>query len=278
MHRQAGERGLGEHDAEALHLETGPAAAARRGEHVGGAQPFLHRLVGERAGEVHALAHPALLGAVVQSRRQPALADEHEVQAGELAAQQGQSVDQLVLALARHQAADADDELPVDAHALAQAGGLVAVGRHEVVHQERRPQHLRGHLAAGLLARGLGGVLADGEQHGRVAEHVPQHVVHAGNDAGQRDLGAAEEDDVGQAAPLTQPRAQQTGRQRVAELDELRSFALGHLLHRVQHRAGRPEHRAWTRGPRCTDGSRRRRRRRCAPARGWRPQRDPVCG
>ena len=72
---------------------------------------------------------------------------------------------------------------------------------------------------------------------------MPQHVVDAGHDAGQRDLGAAEEHDVGQAAPLAQPRTEKTGRQRMAELDELRSFTLGHLLHRVQHGLARPEHR-----------------------------------
>ena len=70
---------------------------------------------------------PALLGAVVETRRQPALADDDEVQARELLAQQAQGVDELVLALARHEAADADDELAVDAETLAQARGLVAV-------------------------------------------------------------------------------------------------------------------------------------------------------
>ncbi len=124
-HRQAGERGLCEDDAEAFDLEAGPATAAGRGEDVGGLQPLLHRVVGERAGEVHALAHAALLGAVVQAGGQPALADDHEVQVRELAAKEGQGVDELVLALARHQTADADDDLAVDAEALAKARGLL---------------------------------------------------------------------------------------------------------------------------------------------------------
>ena len=165
------------------------------------------------------------------------------MQAGELAAEERERVDELVLALARDEAADADDDLPVDAETLAQTRHLVAVCRRELVHVQGRPQDLRGHLAVGLLARGLGRVLAHGQQHRRVAEHVPEHVVDARHDAGQRHLGAAEEDDVGQAAPLAQPRPEQAGRQRVAELDELRSFALGHLLHRVQHRVGRPQDR-----------------------------------
>ena len=89
-------------------------------------------------------------------------------------AQQGQGVDELVLALARHQAPEADDELAVDAEAPAQRLRLVGRGRHEPVHVERRPQHLGRHRAAHLLRGGAGRVLADGEQHRRVAEHVPQ--------------------------------------------------------------------------------------------------------
>ena len=192
---------------------------------------------------MHALADPTLLRTVVQSRREPAFADDDEVQTRELAAQEGQCVDELVLALARHKPADADDELTVDAEPLAEARGLVAVRRDEVVHQEWRPKHLRRHLASGLLARFRGGVLTHGEQHGGVAEHVTEQIVHAGHHTGQRDLGAAEEDDVGDTVALSQPRAEQAGGQRVAELDELRSLALGHLLHRVQHRVGRPQDR-----------------------------------
>ena len=53
----------------------------RRGEDVGGAQPVGDGGVDQSAGEVHALADTAPLGAVVEARGQPALADERQMQA-----------------------------------------------------------------------------------------------------------------------------------------------------------------------------------------------------
>ena len=152
-------------------------------------------------------------------------------------------VDELVLPLARHEAADADHELAVDAETLAQTRGLLVARRLEGVDLERRTQDLGRDSALGLLARRLRRVLAHREQHGGVAEDVAQSVVHAGDHARQGDLGAAEEDDVRDAVPLPQTGTKESGRQRMAELDELRSLALGHLLHGVQHGIGGPEHR-----------------------------------
>ena len=85
------ERGFGEDDAEALYLHAAPARAAGRGEHVRRLQPLLHGGVDERACEVHALDHAALLGPVVQARLHAPLADERQVEARELRSQAGQT-------------------------------------------------------------------------------------------------------------------------------------------------------------------------------------------
>ena len=76
-----------------------------------------------------------------------------------------------------------------------------------------------------------------------VAEHVAQEVVDAGDGAGQRDLGAAEKDDVRQPAAVLELRAQQAGRQRMPELDELGAHLGGEPGHGAEHGRRRPEHR-----------------------------------
>ena len=81
--------------------------------------------VDQRAGEVHALAHAALLGAVVQARLHATLADERQVQARELGREPRERLDEHVLTLARHEAAEAHDEVAVDAEALLERRGVV---------------------------------------------------------------------------------------------------------------------------------------------------------
>ena len=106
------------------------------------------------------------------------------MQVREVAAQQRHRVDEHVLTLARHEAADADDELAVDAEAGTQRRRLVAARRHVLVHRERRTQDLRGHGAARLLARGVRRVLAHRQQHRGLAEHVAQRLLTPGTAPG----------------------------------------------------------------------------------------------
>src|SRR5665647_3048840 len=82
-----------------------------------GAMPGIGGMVSSGAVSAASMASLSLIcrPPAGEARGEASFADERQMQARELLAQHRQGVDELVLALARHQASEADDELAVDA-------------------------------------------------------------------------------------------------------------------------------------------------------------------
>ena len=112
--RHAARRGLDEHDAEALLLEAAPPVAAQHGEHVGAA---VQRAAGRRwrPDRGSAPARRSSRGQPPQARRVAAAAGDRQQEVRAACGAAGDGPDRGVEALARHEPADADDQLAVDA-------------------------------------------------------------------------------------------------------------------------------------------------------------------
>jgi hypothetical protein len=140
-----------------------------------------------------------------------------------------QRLDKLVLPLARHQPAEADDELAAHAQTIARRRSPLRARRRERSTVDRRPQHLGGDRACDTPCRQRG-ELAHGDQQRGVAQHATQQVAGDRQGGRQGDLRSAQEHQIRPPRALAQCGAEQPGGQRVTELHQANVVACDELL------------------------------------------------